>query len=149
MKKMPLTQGKFALVDDADYEWLSRWKWHAHEDHGNWYAERWRVRMHNEILPPPAGLEVDHKNHDGLDNRRINLRLGTHAQNGANRLPNKNHSSIFKGVTRRGGRGKWQAAIRVNGQRTHLGQFGDEQQAARAYDAAALAAFGEFARTNF
>lgn len=90
MRKIPLTQGKFALVDDADYEWLSKWKWHAHKDRNGklWYAERSDrnrtpriVKMHREILRTRKSLVVDHRNCNGLDNRRINIHNCTVKEN--------------------------------------------------------------------
>ncbi|TXI99675.1 MAG: hypothetical protein E6Q35_02320 [Chryseobacterium cucumeris] len=90
MRKIPLTQGKSALVDDADYEWLSKWKWHAHKDKNGvlFYAERRDksrtpriVKMHREILKTPGYLVVDHKNRNGLDNRRQNIHNCTVAVN--------------------------------------------------------------------
>jgi hypothetical protein len=90
MKKIKLTQGKFALVNDSDYEWLMQWKWHAHKDKNGklWYAERADksrkpklVKMHREILRTPAGLVVDHRNGNGLDNRRVNIHSCTTAEN--------------------------------------------------------------------
>jgi hypothetical protein len=90
MRKIPLTQGKFALVDDSDYAWLSQWKWHAHKDKNGrlWYAERIDrtrkpkiVKMHREILGTPKGLVVDHRNCNGLDNRRVNIHSCTAAEN--------------------------------------------------------------------
>lgn len=88
--KIPLTQGKFAIVSDADYKRLSKYKWHAHRDKNGilFYAERYDkkrkphiVKMHREIMKPPKGLVVDHRNGDGLDNRRSNLRVCTTAEN--------------------------------------------------------------------
>ena len=90
MKRIPLTQGKFALVDDADYAWLSKFRWHAHKDKNGvlWYAERndrtrkpKLVKMHREILNTPKGLVVDHRNCDGLDNRRVNIHTCTIQEN--------------------------------------------------------------------
>lgn len=98
MKEIPLTQGYVTLVDDADYEWLSRWKWHYHGG----YAERGDgVLMHREITDCPAGKEVDHINHDPLDNRRENLRVVTRWQNMLNRRMRKGTLAVIYFANRR------------------------------------------------
>jgi hypothetical protein len=156
LKEIPLTQGKIALVDDEDYPYLSAFNWCATKDRNKWYAVRSfrrngkqvRVRMHMVILKAPAGLEVDHKNGNGLDNRRDNLRLATRSQNKRNGIKLEGTSSIYKGVSWRKNLGKWQAIIYLP-KLTYLGSFNDEIEAARAYDAAAREHFGEFARLNF
>ena len=103
--------------------------------------------LHIFLMKPPKGLIVDHKNGDGLDNSRSNLRIATKAQNGQNKTKRKGTSSQYKGVCLHKS-GKWVAAIVVNGKRVHLGCYAAEQEAARAYDAAATTHFGEFAFTN-
>lgn len=108
-----------------------------------------KPRLHRVILQAPAGLQVDHVNGDRLDNRRENLRLATNRQNCSNRLPNRRPgTSRFKGVCWNRKAGKWQASIRVNYRRFHLGVYSDERDAALAYDRAAREHFGEFARPN-
>ena len=102
--------------------------------------------MHRFLLDAPVGLVVDHINHDGLDNRRSNLRLATYAQNAANRRRGKTNSG-YKGVTWTGT--AWSAAAFVRGKRRHLGTFGTPADAARAYDRAIQNEYGEFACTNF
>ena len=100
MKYIPLTQGKLAIVDDEDFEWLSQWKWHFNRKK---YAARTinhsgKLYMHQVILNTPKGMLSDHRNGNGLDNRRKNLRACNVQQNKANsRLP-KNNTSGFKGV---------------------------------------------------
>lgn len=161
MKQIPLTQGKVALVDDVDYEELSKYKWYANKHHsGNFYAVRQSpskkgkqhlIRMHRQIL----GLKFkdkclgDHINHNTLDNRRDNLRICTQQQNEMNRKPNKNTSSQFKGVTWNKQRGKWMTRISINGVRKYLGYFALEELAALAYDMIAIREHGEFACLNF
>jgi len=157
MKLIPLTQGQFAIVDDEDYEYLSQWKWYAHKNPRGYYAVRAsrtppgrkRVHLHREILNPPDGMDCDHINGDGLDNRRCNLRVCTRAENARNQQPQDGYSSRFKGVTRIKQTGKWRVRVKVDGRSTHLGYFTDEIEAARAYDRAARELHGEFARTNF
>jgi hypothetical protein len=112
------------------------------------------VALHRLLLQAPAEFHVDHRDGDPLNNRLANLRLCTHSQNQANR-PAMGGASRFKGVaTARGCRNRWRAQIqqqRADGtfRRVCLGQFESEEDAARAYDAAALLKYGEFARLNF
>lgn len=150
-RMIPLTKGKSALVDDADYEWLTQWKWRAVEGaSGNWYAECVAGRMHRLVMGiTNPEVEVDHKDGDGLHNRRGNLRACSHKENMRNRKINKNSKSGFKGVRKRWHTRKFQARIRVGAQEINLGYFHTPEEAARAYDAAARENFGEFARLNF
>jgi len=152
-KKIPLTQGKFAIVDDEDYEWLSQWKW-AYHPTGTGYAIRFiqvagkqkGVLMHRMILDVPHDMETDHINHNGLDNRRTNLRICSHAENMANKRKYKNNTSGYIGVYWDKERGQWRAQIQGHG--IHLGRFNDVKEAARAYDRAASELHGEFALLN-
>ena len=157
MKTIELTQGQVALVDDDDYEWLNQWKWCAHWQGLRWYAVRraptidgkqYKIRMHRVVIDAQPGQQVDHKDRDGLNNRRDNLRLCTNSQNQANRGKQAGCSSKFKGVTWHKQTGKWQARIRVHRKGIYLGVFDDEVEAGRAYDDAAIEHFGEFARLN-
>ncbi|KKM76746.1 hypothetical protein LCGC14_1376980 [marine sediment metagenome] len=109
------------------------------------YGGRRIGRMHNMLLSPPRGMEADHINGNGLDNRRRNLRVVTRAQQCMNRRP-QGKSSKYKGVCRY--KGRWHARIKINGHETHLGYFKEERYAAAAYNQAAQAAFGEFAWLN-
>lgn len=158
MKSIPLTQGKFALVDDEAYEWLSCDKWYASASGKTerWYAKRsefkngvlvMRVWMHKEILGVGQGVQVDHVNRDSLDNRRTNLRLATHADNQRNQGMRRTNKSGLKGVwsLRRAGAARWGACIRLNGKTLMLGSFPSPEAAHAAYCAAAIKLHGDFA----
>lgn len=161
MKEIILTQGKVAKVDDTDFEWLSQWNWFAHKGSGNrlrFYAERGdytsgrrkSVLMHREIAKR-MGIDTrpDHRDCDGLNNQRSNLRDATEDQNNQNRRKQLGATSQFKGVYWSKTEQKWCARIFVAGKRVQLGLFKDEKSAGRAYDAAARKHFGQFARINF
>lgn len=154
-KEIPLTQNKFALVDDADYDWLMQWKWHAQHNGHNWYAARNQgkrpfrtiVQMHSVIAATPKGFDTDHIDGNGLNNQRDNLRVCTHAENRRNQGKQENNTSGYKGVV--WDKGKWRAEITVNRRKIRLGIFGDPEMAARAYDKAAKQYHGTFAKLNF
>lgn len=153
MKTIELTQGKFAIVDDKDFEWLSQWKWCSDKGGKTFYAIRvveknkirTKIYMHRLILNTPRGMDTDHKNGNGLDNRRENLRVGTHGQNVMNSLA-KGGISGEKGVYP--SRNKWVAAIYLNYKKIHLGVFLTKNEAKKVYQRAALQYFGEFVRIN-
>lgn len=156
MKQVPLTKGLVALVDDEDYERVMRYKWCATRAHNTWYGMR-RIRidgkrttqmLHRFILNAPSGVEVDHKDFDGLNCTRRNIRIATHQQNNWNKRKRPNTSSRFIGVVFDRERKHWRAHIYLNGKRVWLGRFRDERQAAQARNAAALTYRGEFARLN-
>ena len=105
--------------------------------------------MHREILKPPKNVETDHKDGNGLNNQRYNLRWATKTQNRQNQRPQEGCTSRFKGVRWDKNARKWRACIKVQGKQVHLGFYSLEIDAARAYDNAALLYFKEFARTNF
>ncbi len=183
---------KFAIIDPADFYWLSDFLWLTVGKDDNFYAARVvrtpsgrlnTILMHKEILPAlpalsavegpapasrkqgsgpvlsgiegvegkaPLGLLVDHRNTDLLDNRRANLRLATHSQNSCNSRRDKSNTlSRYRGVSFSKRKQKWFAAIRANGKKMWLGYFDSEEDAARAYDAAASKYHKEFARLNF
>jgi len=160
MKQIELTQGKVALVDDDDFEWINQWNWHIanHKRRGLYYARRSGVSvngerpvflMHRQILNAPKGSCVDHINHNGLDNRRENLRLCNNSQNHQNTLKSAKNTSGYKGVVRHSKVNKWVAQICVSRRRIYLGYYDNIIVAAKVYDSAAIKYFGEFACTNF
>ena len=139
-----------AIVDEADYAEVSQFNWRILKAPHTSYAHR-HVGDKNQYLHTflTGWTETDHANRDGLDNRRCNLREVTaHTQNMANRK-STGGASQFKGVTFDKRWGKWHAKIKYNGKRTYLGGFANEEDAARAYDEAAIAQWGEFASVNF
>jgi AP2 domain len=142
---------KVALIDNEDYEkiCLYRW-WLRKQPSGNLHAytniNRKMTYMHHVIMG--HNRKLDHKDTNGLNNQKFNLRECTHSQNAANRRKDKNSSSKFKGVTFFKRDSKWQAKITVKYKTIHLGYFNNEVDAAKSYDKAALKYFGEFARTN-
>jgi hypothetical protein len=150
MIEVPLTQGKVALIDDEDAERVLGRNWaylSVQNGPGPGYAISSSGLMHRLILNAPRGVEVDHVNGDGLDNRRENLRLATHAQNASNSRLHRDNVTGYKGVRHK--RNRWQARITVNQKEIYLGSFIALEDAARAYDAAAREHFGEFATPNF
>jgi len=159
VKTVPLTQGLSASVDDRDFEKVSGVKWYAARYGRLVYAQReFRlgdgitrcVKMHQLILPPVHGKIIDHKDGNGLNCCRYNLRYATDLNNGSNKRKRLQKStSVFKGVHWRKDNQKWRASIRVNWKLISLGQFDSEESAARAYDTAAKKHFGEFASLNF
>ncbi len=158
MKEISLTQGKAAVVDVEDYEWLAQWKWYAWEQGNTFYAvrnsslkdgKRKMLFMHREILGLKAGdIWVDHCDGNGLNNMRSNLRKATRSQNSMNQKKTRGRSR-FKGVVWRADIQKWQSQIRINGKHKYIGFFENEIDAAYAYDNKAINLFGEFARPNF
>lgn len=160
VQRITLSRGRVALVDEQDYPILSQYHWLAvihRTSHGErWYAvrnlprdsdgKRQQVYMHRQLMP--LAKEVDHRNNDGLDNQRHNLRECEPWQNNANQRKTRG-SSRFKGVSFDGrpGRG-WRACITFAGRQRFLGYHDSEVAAAAAYDDAARSLFGEFAKTN-
>ena len=154
MERIPLTQDQFAIVSGEDFTELSKHKWCAAKlTYGGFAAVRdvfgKTVYMHRVIMNATKGIQVDHKNHDTLDNRRANLRLATRFQNQHNAKRRSDSFSQYKGVSWHKRIKKWIVGIKLNNHRYHLGYFISEIEAALAYDKKAKELFGEFAHTNF
>ncbi|MFH1369677.1 MAG: HNH endonuclease [Planctomycetota bacterium] len=158
-RKIPLGEGRWTIVDPLIYYWLNSYHWTSDARGECIYAIRHKVsrkgrstivRMHREIMNAPAGLLVDHRNNNTLDNRRENLRLATQSQNMQNRRKCRTKAtSQFIGVFFDKNCGKWRAKIGHQGKYIYLGIFDNELDAVKAYDAAARKYYGEFARLNF
>lgn len=151
---IPLTRGKYAIVDRDDYERLSQNKWLALKSGNTFYASRHPANkcviwMHREILNTPIGFFTDHINRNGIDNRKSNLRICSKAENCHNQKYRKNNKSRFKGVCFHKASGKWQSQIMINYKTIHLGIFSNEVDAAREYDIKSKELHGQFAYTNF
>jgi hypothetical protein len=154
---IPLSQGKHAIVDDEDYDFLMQWKWHVMGRYAGRVAidsttrKQSSVAMHRVILDTPQGMHSDHINGDGLDNRRENLRICTPGENVRNQKANKRRvgDAQYKGTFFVKELGKWKAVIGINGKTQYLGLFDCEDDAARAYDQKARELFGDFVRPNF
>ncbi len=157
MKEIQLNHKKVALVDDEDYEYLNQWKWFAKKCKCTWYpirmlllnnGKRKAFPMHKEIMSPPKGMETDHKDHNGLNCQKDNMRNCTRQQNTQNQRKQPNRSSKYKGVCWHKFHNKWSCRITLNGKTKHLGYFKFEIKAALAYNKAAKGLFGEFACLN-
>lgn len=163
MQTISLTQSQVALVDDSNFEFLSRWKWHAWKGSGGFYALRQvphprlahrqlAIRMHVVVLEIAGhnmcGKIPDHRNGNTLDNQLHNLRPSTTTTNPRNCRKYKNNTSGYKGVTYDKATRKWRAQINVDGRRTSLGYFDSPEEAAVVYDQSAQVHYGEFAKPN-
>lgn len=155
MEKIKLSQNKEALIDVEDYHRLKKYKWYVSRSPWGYCAranikengKRKTLYMHRHVMNAPENKEIDHINHNGLDNRKTNLRVCSHAENMRNRKKNRNSISKFKGV-KPAGKKDWQAIITINDKEKYLGCFTSEIEAAIAYNQAAIEYFGEFAFLN-
>jgi len=146
-KIIPLTQGKFAKVDNEDFGLLKEINWKFGK---RGYAANTKLGyMHRLIMKPDKDMVIDHIDNDPLNNRKINLRVCHQHENVKNQLIRTGYSSIYKGVSWDKNRNKWISVISLNGANIHIGRFDTEIEAAKAYDAKAIYLFGEFAHTNF
>lgn len=147
MPKVKLKEGVYAIVDEADYEELSKHKWtlkgdgYAHR--GTPRPERKWILMHRQIMQPDQAMQVDHINGNRLDNRRSNLRICTHAQNRMNQAKQSRNTSGYKGVDRYQNK-YWRVRVRTK----TVGYFKTLTEAIEAYNVAATETFGEYARLN-
>lgn len=150
MRTIDLTRGFVAIVDDEDYARVSGFKWYLHGCgfHGYYARTACRKLMHRFIISPPNGLPVDHKNGDKPDNRKSNLRVCTVAGNQHNRGARSDNTSGFKGVSFHKSARKWVAVICLDSKNRHLGCFATKEDAARAYNEAAIILHGAFAKLN-
>lgn len=147
MKYLPLSQRKFAIIDDEDFEELNQWKWSYRPDG---YAVRREsnnniIRMHRFIIKTPKGLLTDHINGNRLDNRRCNLRICNDLQNGWNKHTKPKGASGIIGVLWYENLKKWRAKICVKGKHIHIGLFVNQLDAIKARELAELKYFGEYA----
>lgn len=142
MKKIPLTKGKYALVDDQDYKKVNELKWYF--EHGYARHSNPVLYMHRFILQAKKGQICDHKNGNKLDNRRVNLRFCSVSQNLMNAKRRKSNRSGYRGVSFDNTRHKWLAQIAVHKVNKHLGRFDSKKAAVIAYNMAAKQLFGEF-----
>lgn len=150
--RIPLTREKFAVIDAEDAPRVSGYDWSSLFVRGKWYARRnkWTkekqitVLLHRVILNAPDDMHVDHRNGDGLDCRKLNLRLATQQQNNLNARMHRDNATGFKGVRKHSLCSKYQASISIGGKRKHLGLFDTPEEAHAAYCAASAEIHGEF-----
>lgn len=159
MKNIPLTQGFFAVVDDEDFDDLMQYRWQIHKMRSCYYAKRGvfengksrNITMQAHLLgvlkTHDRAFQIDHKNGNGLDNRRENIRICSYSQNQMNRKNTSGKTSKYKGVNFY--RGKYISRIKLNYKEIRIGSFRLEIDAAKAYDIKAKELFGEFASLNF
>jgi hypothetical protein len=152
-RRIPLTRGKFAIVEPKDYYKLTQFRWYAEKHGKTFYAARVQsgktIKMHRYIMKAPSHLLVDHIDHNGLNNCRSNLRLCTVSQNTCNRFSLEGSTSKYKGVHWDKKLKKWVVAIKLKGIYKYIGCFGNEIDAAKAYDRKASQLHGEFGCLNF
>lgn len=149
------------LVDDEDYELVSQYKWHIIKGKKSFYANANNylgkidnkyvnkpIKLHRLIMNAPDGTQVDHKDHNGLNNQKSNLRLCNNQKNNFNQTKRPNTSSQYKGVYLYRN-GTWEAGLTLDNKKVYLGRFEKEEDAAHQYDYHAIKHFGDFASLNF
>jgi hypothetical protein len=160
MIEIAIRGGLVAYISPEDVERVQRYTWRRFQSHGNIYAvayipEDWALYrrretfMHRLIMNAKPGQQIDHKDGNGLNNTRDNLRIASHTLNMQNSKSRSGSTSRYKGVSWNTQRGKWVAQIRYDGRTRFLGYYTYEDEAARVYDEAALIGHGESARLNF
>jgi hypothetical protein len=160
MKRIPLTKGYFALVDDEDFDYLNQWKWQFNSGYANRvqyeridrgiYRNK-SIRMHRDLMSAPNNMQVDHIDGDKLNNQKANLRICTAAQNSRNRRPHVDGTSEFKGVyydKKTRSTRKWKAQITLDYKNYNIGRFSTQEEAAAAYDRKSIELHGEYGRRN-
>lgn len=153
MKEIILTQGKIALVDDEDFDYLNQFKWYYQKGYAARKKMNKHILMHRDILLYHNILKfdkqiIDHIDHNTINNKKENLRICTNSENSRNQIKNKNGTSKYKGVDWKHREKKYRARICVNYKNIHLGFFEKEKDAARAYNEAAVKYHGSFANLN-
>jgi hypothetical protein len=157
MKEIQLTQGKVALVDDEDFEYLNQFRWFSNNMNGKFYVGRYitvskykqiRISMHRFIMKPEKGMVIDHLDRNPLNNQKNNLRICTHSDNMRNCKISIKNTSGYKGVSFVKKNNTYKSAIKFNKRTIYLGYYIDPIDAARAYNTAAIKYFGEFAHLN-
>lgn len=148
MKKIQLTKEKFALVDDEDYVYLNRHNWYASKGYSTYYACRRSkdkiILMHRTVMNQTGNLYVDHKDSNGLNNQKNNLRICTQSQNNGNSKMRKDNKSGIKGVSWNKLNKNWVACITINYKKKHIGTFSNKLKAKEAYEIEAKKHFGKF-----
>lgn len=146
-KLIPLTKGMFAKVDNEDFNEVSKYNWCLSN---NSYAYNSSLGfMHRFIMKTPEGMDTDHINHDGIDNRKQNLRICMTVENCRNQRPRTSKKSKYKGVFYSKTMNKWESSIKFEDKKIKLGYFKNEIDAAVEYDKKAMLLFGDFAYLNF
>jgi hypothetical protein len=154
MKKIKLTKGECALVDDDDFEKINQWKWSLNDDIQKYPVRRQKIDgkykkvwLHRFIMETPNNMECDHINRNTLDNRKSNLRNCTRSENQRNTLYKKNKCG-FRGVSFKNKINKWQAEIQLDNKQIYLGVFESPELAAKAYNIAANKYHANFKTLN-
>lgn len=154
IKEIPLTRKKVAVINKNDFQLVNQFKWHASAYGYAVSDQRYKLGkylfMHRLIMNAKEDEEVDHINGDKLDNRKSNLRICTRTEQLRNTKKRSDSTNKFKGIVKRPNRNKpWHARIKVNKKEISLGYYVTQEEAAKAYDQAAIKYFGKFARINF